>query len=227
MGNRLSGAPFEYTTVLVATVMRRLRGSKGKRAISGSALFATSTETPTRRAKTSMAASIGSPTGIHSPSSRIALPVEHRPAARAVCSRCVDMAGESRATSPSGSYPVPRMQAVPRGVHTSTTAILFWVRVPVLSVQRKVVDPNVSTASRRRTKAWCVAIRCAPIARERVTVGSSASGTRATITPMPKTRPDWTSIPRMVAVARNATPTPTAMMVVVRTRRRISLARGV
>ena len=50
----------------------------------------------------------------------------------------------------------PRRSTItdPRAVQTSTTVISLRVRVPVLSVQMKVVDPSVSTASRRRTRAW-------------------------------------------------------------------------
>ena len=52
----------------------------------------------------------------------------------------------------------------------------------------KSVDPSVSTASRLRTRIWRRAICSEPHASESVTVGSSASGTRATVTPMAKTK---------------------------------------
>ena len=64
------------------------------------------------------------------------------------------------------------------------TVISFWVRVPVLSVQMTVHEPRVSTDDRRLIRAWRPAIRCTPMARERVTVGSIPSGTKATIMPM-------------------------------------------
>ena len=70
----------------------------------------------------------------------------------------------------------------PSGVHTSTTAISLRVSVPVLSVQMKVVEPSVSTASSRRTSA-CSRHPLAPIASDSVTVGSRPSGTSATVTP--------------------------------------------
>ena len=75
---------------------------------------------------------------------------------------------------------------------TSTTLIRFWVRVPVLSVQMKVVAPSVSTASRRRTSALRAAMVWAPRASDRVTVGSRPSGTSATATPTPN-RKAWVS----------------------------------
>ena len=78
----------------------------------------------------------------------------------------------------------------PAAVTTSTTLIRFWVMVPVLSVQMKVVAPSVSTASRRRTSALRSAMVWAPRARDRVTVGSRPSGTSATETPTPK-RKAW------------------------------------
>jgi protein-S-isoprenylcysteine O-methyltransferase Ste14 len=53
-----------------------------------------------------------------------------------------------------------------------------------LSVQIIVVDPRVSTDSRRRTSARWDAIRRAPIANDKVVVGSSPSGTSATVIPM-------------------------------------------
>jgi hypothetical protein len=62
----------------------------------------------------------------------------------------------------------------------------FSVRVPVLSVQMRVVSPRFSTASRRRTRAFLAAMRWAATARERVRVGRSPSGTRATVTPRVK-----------------------------------------
>ena len=75
----------------------------------------------------------------------------------------------------------PRSRAA--GVQTVTIDISLHVSVPVLSVQMNVVEPSVSTASRRRTSAWLCAIRLAPIASDNVTVGSRPSGTSATVTP--------------------------------------------
>ena len=74
---------------------------------------------------------------------------------------------------------MPSMDALPCGVQASVTDISLRVSVPVLSVQMKVVEPSVSTDSRRRTSAPRAAILWAPIARDRLTVGSRPSGTRA------------------------------------------------
>jgi hypothetical protein len=67
----------------------------------------------------------------------------------------------------------------PSGVQTAVTRIRFWVRVPVLSVQLTLVDPRVSTADNRLTKAPRRAISRTPTANARVIVGSSPSGTLA------------------------------------------------
>ena len=64
------------------------------------------------------------------------------------------------------------------------TDMRFWVSVPVLSVQMTVVEPSVSTAGRWRTSALRRAMRCVAIASDSVTVGSSPSGTLATMMPM-------------------------------------------
>ena len=95
--------------------------------------------------------------------------------------------------------------------HTSSTSIRFWVRVPVLSAQIQVTDPRLSTAARRRTRAWRAAIRRAPSASATVTTAGSASGIAATArltatrnitrgasprsTPIPKSTAQSTRIP--------------------------------
>ncbi|KAF5053643.1 hypothetical protein DSECCO2_396270 [anaerobic digester metagenome] len=68
------------------------------------------------------------------------------------------------------------------------TAILFWVRVPVLSVHITVVDPRVSTDSSCFIRASLEAILLDARLRARVTVGKSPSGTLATMIPMAKIR---------------------------------------
>ncbi len=68
------------------------------------------------------------------------------------------------------------------------TAILFWVRVPVLSVQITVVEPRVSTDSSCLIRAFREAILLEARLRARVTVGKSPSGTLATIIPIAKIR---------------------------------------
>ena len=59
----------------------------------------------------------------------------------------------------------------------------------------KVVEPSVSTASNSRTSTFFFAICSAPQASDRVTVGSNASGTRATVTPMANTNPSPALLP--------------------------------
>ncbi len=66
------------------------------------------------------------------------------------------------------------------------TAILFWVRVPVLSVQITVVEPSVSTDSSCLIRALREAILLEARLSARVTVGKRPSGTFATIIPIAK-----------------------------------------
>ncbi len=72
------------------------------------------------------------------------------------------------------------------GSQAFVTVISFCVSVPVLSEQITVVQPSVSTADRRFTRACSFAIRCTAIASESVTVGKSPSGMNATIIPSAK-----------------------------------------
>ena len=69
------------------------------------------------------------------------------------------------------------------GNQVSSTAMQFWVIVPVLSEQITLTDPRVSTADRRRTKALRRAMRCTLSARVSVTCGSRPSGTKPTMMP--------------------------------------------
>ena len=109
------------------------------------------------------------------------------------------------------------MVSSPAGVQTSTTFIRFCVRVPVLSVQMKVVEPRVSTAWRLRTRALRLAMRCAPTARESVTVGSRPSGTSATATPMANRKASRQEMPTTSERTKNRAPMPRAMVAVMRT----------
>ncbi len=68
--------------------------------------------------------------------------------------------------------------------------------VPVLSVQMTVVQPSVSTDESFLMSAWRSAMRWTPIASDSVTVGSSPSGTSATMMPTEKRKP---SIERQAA----------------------------
>ena len=74
------------------------------------------------------------------------------------------------------------------GSQVCSTAMRLLVRVPVLSLQITLTEPRVSTAERRRTRAWLRAMRCTFRARARVTVGSRPSGTLATMIPTANTR---------------------------------------
>ena len=104
-----------------------------------------------RRAKHVRAASIGSPWAIQRPSRSTASPVEHRRATPATSdgSERVGLAVDDAV----GLVALTLDPHRAGGVHTSTTLISLRVNVPVLSVQMNVVEPSVSTASSRRTKA--------------------------------------------------------------------------
>ena len=62
----------------------------------------------------------------------------------------------------------------------STTVILFWVSVPVLSEQMTWVQPSVSTAVSRRITAWCLLMLVTPMLSTTVTTVASPSGMAAT-----------------------------------------------
>ncbi len=62
----------------------------------------------------------------------------------------------------------------------STTVILFWVRVPVLSEQMTWVQPRVSTAVSFLITALCWLIFVTPMERTTVTTVASPSGMAAT-----------------------------------------------
>ena len=102
------------------------------------------------------------------------------------------------------------MLTSPSGVHTVVTRIRFSVRVPVLSVQITEVDPRVSTALSRLTRAPRRAISRTPTASARVIVGSSPSGTLATSSPIAKLAAAATPSPAARPIGKNAIPAPTA-----------------
>ena len=62
----------------------------------------------------------------------------------------------------------------------STTVILFWVRVPVLSEQITWVQPSVSTAVSRRITACRLLMLVTPMLSTTVTTVASPSGIAAT-----------------------------------------------
>ena len=102
------------------------------------------------------------------------------------------------------------MAVSPWGVQTVVTRIRFCVSVPVLSVQITEVDPSVSTADSRLTRAPRWAISRTPTASASVIVGSSPSGTLATSSPIAKLAADATLSPAARPIGRNAIPAPTA-----------------
>ncbi len=169
---------------------------------------------------------MGSPTATHVSPDCTTRPLEQR-AAITAHARTASRTARSASMVAVGSYPSPTTRARPAGVHASTTAMRFSVRVPVLSVHTKVVDPSVSTDSSRRTSACRCAMRCAPIASDKVTVGSRPSGTNATVTPIANRNPSRADVPMRSASTKNTTPTPTAMNAIVRTTRASSRASGV
>ncbi|KAK2950491.1 hypothetical protein BLNAU_14609 [Blattamonas nauphoetae] len=84
-------------------------------------------------------------------------------------------------TSPStGSYPVPLTWNFCGYVRMERAVIWLVVSVPVLSEQITDTAPVVSTAGIERIKAFCLAIRCIPMARVRETMAGRPSGTTAT-----------------------------------------------
>ena len=164
-GRTASGAPFTNRRRRRRTTSVGGAGRTGTAARSGRASASASTSTPRRRANASSAASIGSPTAIQRPPARV-LPDDAPVGAAHGRQRDLDECGwiaGSACTIAGRLVARPRRSSpCPVGVQTSTTAISLRVSVPVLSVQMKVVEPSVSTDSRRRTRALRAAIRWAP-----------------------------------------------------------------
>ena len=78
--------------------------------------------------------------------------------------------------------------SVGASVYSCTTVILFWVSVPVLSVQMIWVQPRVSTAVSLRISAWCFAMSVTPMDSTMVTTAGRPSGIAATASAMAATR---------------------------------------
>ena len=106
------------------------------------------------------------------------------------------------------------------------TAMRFWVRVPVLSEQITVTEPSVSTELRFLIRACLLAMRWDPMARARVTVGSSPSGTLAMMMPMAKRKLFQKPRPMRKPRAKKLRPRVTAMAATIRVTRWISRCRG-
>ena len=167
------------------------------------------------RAICASAVSIGSPSSVSRPSS-VTLRRLWQCAATSKKGRCAcAICGHER-----GSV------ARPSAKNTVRTVMRFWVSVPVLSVQMTVAAPSVSTAVRWRTSALRRAMRCVPIARASVTVGSKPSGTLATMMPMAKMKFSQNGSPMNRPTAKNTTPSATDSIATRRDSRAISRCSG-
>src|SRR3546814_818390 len=72
--------------------------------------------------------------------------------------------------------PAPRSAVSPDAIQSPAATILFWVSVPVLSVQRTVAAPMDSIADARRVSTPTCAIRQAPIAMKIARTTGNSSG---------------------------------------------------
>ncbi len=88
--------------------------------------------------------------------------------------------------SPTGSYPLPVTLNMVLFTYTFSTVILFWVSVPVLSVQMILVEPRVSTEGSFLTRACLLTILLTPRASPTVTTAGRASGIAATASATPQ-----------------------------------------
>ncbi len=118
---------------------------------------------------------------------RVAARLARRAASRSAVLHAADVRPSSRARAVVARLAIGlrrRGRRSPRGVQTAAARIRFSVSVPVLSVQMTVVEPSVSTA-REPLDERAPSARAArtPTARARVMVGSSPSGTLATMQP--------------------------------------------
>ena len=200
-----SGAPLVLITSSPScsstVVMSLSRGSKRNTRRRAASRRLAETSRPQAAASSSSATSVGSPAGALVPFAASSAELQ---ANTTWASRYVPAAA-GRAAIPSG---VSR-SASPAGVHTLVTCILFWVSVPVLSVQMTEVDPRVSTADSRLTRAPRRAISRTPTASASVMVGSSPSGTLATSSPMAKLIAAASPSPAARPIGKNAAPAPT------------------
>ena len=198
-----SGAPLVCATrppsCWSTVVMSLIRGSNRNSARRISSRRPADTSRPHAAASSSRATSVGSPAELPFPASSAVLQANATSASvpRSGDPAPPDRAGSSRLVSPSG-------------VQALVTRIRFWVSVPVLSVQMTEVDPRVSTAESRLTRAPRRAISRTPTASASVIVGSSPSGTFATSSPIAKLIAAARLSPAARPTGRNARPAPTA-----------------
>ncbi len=119
---------------------------------------------------------------------------------------------------PSPSYP--------SGVQTALASILPLVRVPVLSVHITETEPSVSTDARFFISAFFFAILWLPIASDRVTVGSSPSGTLAIMMPMANRKLCQKPLPIATPSPKKNTPVITAITATTLVALAISFCKG-
>ena len=110
-----------------------------------------------------------------SSSLRIPLSAAKRTSAASVGSPCTPSAVSTTSLHSAIARPSSAMLPV-----CSTTVILFWVRVPVLSEQITCVQPSVSTAVSRRITAPRLLMLVTPMDNTTVTTVASPSGIAAT-----------------------------------------------
>ena len=121
----------------------------------------------------------------------------------------------------------PSRSTSPSGVQIRIARIRFSVSVPVLSVQITVVEPSVSTALRRLTRAPCRARVATPTASASVIVGNRPSGTFATISPIAKLSASCSGNPATSQpIGRNASPAATATSAISQATRRTCRSSG-
>ena len=181
-----SGAPFAWTVsaAVLALVDRRHQAERGVEAVhapSAGVLAPRGMDVDAERARRLEERLPRSPP--HATFRPVRRPV------RPCCTRRAPVrGGRGQGSAPAvelGSLSSSRSTS-PSGVQTRTGRIRFSVSVPVLSVQMTVVEPRVSSAESRLTRAPRRASAPTPTASDNVIVGSSPSGTFATMRPIAK-----------------------------------------
>ena len=164
--SRTSGAPLtkQRTTACAASsiswnvAINLYSESKGTSPTRGYARLVASTSTPPFSARTTSAASVGSPT---ISASRTAASLASAIGSRKGSSG-VSVSPATRRIVPSVEYPSPSIEKRRPTTTSSRAVIWFSVSVPVLSEQIADVDPRVSTERSRFTIAPFAASACVP-----------------------------------------------------------------